>query len=122
MARLIEQRKIDYSVVGDVLVRDVTLADGRTYTHRCSKKVFEEVCFYIEEHSHQGLTLGSIAEAIDAPYTQVNVVLELLKDRGMVEVRGRRSYMAMDCVHIHAMVEFYALAEGVAPTFRPTEG
>lgn len=115
MPRNLRDRGVEWSVHDGVLQRTVTSRDGRTYVHRCSRQVFEEVCFYIEEHPKQGLTMNTIADAIDAPYTQVNITLELLKERGILDVRGRRSYMAMDCVHLHGMTEFLALAEGVPP-------
>jgi hypothetical protein len=41
----------------------------------------------------------------------VNVSLEFLKERGLVEVRHRRCYPATKHTHLDAMVEFHALAE-----------
>ena len=35
------------------------------------------------------MTLSIIAEALDLPYTQVNVAMELLKERCILETDGR---------------------------------
>ena len=65
----------------------------------------------VEEAGEVGVTLETIAEAEDAPYTQVNVALEFLKERGCVEARGRRTYPASKATFEDAMVEFHFLAE-----------
>jgi hypothetical protein len=41
----------------------------------------------------------------------VNVALEFLKERGLVDVRHRRCYPSTRHTHLDAMVEFHALAE-----------
>jgi hypothetical protein len=59
----------------------------------------------------QGTSLIDVVGREDLPFTQVNVALEFLKERGLVEVRHRRCYPATRHVHLDAMVEFHALAE-----------
>jgi len=106
-----QDRVINFDVVDGVLVRQVTLPDGRTYTHRCTRQVFEEVAHHVDEQGSEGVTLDPLAEALDAPSTQVNVALEFLKERGCVVTRGRRNYPASSGVFEDAMIEFCYLAE-----------
>ena len=58
----------------------------------------------------RGTTLIDVVGREDLPFTQVNVALEFLKERGLVEVRHRRCYPATKHTHLDAMVEFHALA------------
>ena len=118
MRRNFTNRIIEHRVVDDHLERQVTLPNGRSYMHRCSKKVFQDVAYYLLEHPTRALTMSSVASAIDAPFTQVNVALELLKERGILETRRRLSYVGecyRDVVYEHAMVEFLALEAGQPP-------
>jgi hypothetical protein len=106
-----DQRIINFDVVDDHLVRTVTLPSGRTYTHRCTRDIFREVAYAIEERAGGGVTMEIVADAIDAPYTQVNVAMEFMKERGSVEVRHRRTYPASGFLYEDAMIEFMYLAE-----------
>jgi len=118
MRRNFTNRIIEHRVIDDHLERQVALPNGRSYVHRCSKKVFEDVAHYLQLHPTRAMTMSSVASAIDAPFTQVNVALELLKDRGILETRRRLSYVAegyRSAVFEHAMVEFLALATGAPP-------
>ena len=56
-----------------------------------------------------------IARKEHLPFTQVNVALEFLKERGIVDVRHRRCYPATESVHLDAMVEWHALREEPKP-------
>jgi len=122
MARSTENRDIEFrGTPGGALERTVRLPDGREYAHRCSKKVFEAVAGYLDEHQGEGAKMQSVAAAIDAPMTQVNVALQLLTERGMLETHGRLGYVApgyAKALYEHAMTEFYALIEGCPPEFR----
>ena len=122
MARSIENRDIEFhGTPGGALERTVRLPDGREYAHRCSKKVFEAVAGYLDEHLSEGVKIQSLADAIDAPMTQVNVALQLLTERGLLETHGRLGYVApgyRDAFYTHAMTEFYALIEGCPPEIR----
>jgi len=122
MARSTENRDIEFrGTPGGALERTVRLPDGREYAHRCSKKVFEAVAGYLDEHQGEGVKMQSVADAIDAPMTQVNVALQLLTERGMLETHGRLGYVApgyAKALYEHAMTEFYALIEGCPPEFR----
>jgi hypothetical protein len=65
--------------------------------------------------------MNSLADDVDAPMTQVNVALQLLTERGMLESHSRLSYIApgyADGFYEHAMVELLALLEGHLPEFR----
>ena len=125
MRRSTENRQIEYrGTPGGALERVVTLPDGREYAHRCSEEIFRQVATYLDDHvtasGSAGFTMTSVADALDAPLTQVNVALELLKERGIILTSGRCGYVDAgyrDGVFEHAMVEFYALIEGHPPEF-----
>ena len=119
MRRRTEHRDIEFrGSPGGALERVVTLPDGRQYIHRCSEQVFRQVAAWLDEHRDL-VTMTSIADALDAPLTQVNVALELLKERGMLlPADGRRSHIPegyRSAFFEHAMTEFYALIEGHPP-------
>ena len=121
MRHSLEHRDIEFKGTrGGVLERVVKLPDGREYAHRCSKAVFEAVAGHIDEHQGDGVKIQSIADTLDVPMTQVNVVLQLLTERGMLETHGRLGYVApgyANAFYEHAMTEFYALIEGHPPEF-----
>ena len=104
---------VRYVVEDGCLVRTVTGAGGRSYTHRCSKAAFEKVAHAVGETptEGQGTSLIDVVGREHLPFTQVNVALEFLKERGLVNMRHRRCYPATWHTHLDAMVEFHALAE-----------
>jgi hypothetical protein len=109
-------REVTFDVVDDHLEMQVTFPDAsdRNYLHRCTRDTFREVAFTIEEHAAPGsggMTLEDLVAAMDAPYTQVNVALAFMKERGCVEVRRRRSYPASAQLYEDAMIEFMFLAQ-----------
>lgn len=106
-------RVVNFDVIDDRLEMKVTFPDApdRSYVHRCTRDTFREVAFTIEENAAGGMTLEDLVEAMDAPYTQVNVALAFMKERGCVEVRHRRSYPASGQLYEDAMIEFMFLAE-----------
>ncbi len=104
-------RNVIFDVVDNVLTRQVVFPDGNSYTHRCTLETFKEVAYAIEERAKEGVTCDTLAEALDLPYTQVNVALEFMKERGCLEVRRRRSYPASEFLFEDAMCEFTFLAE-----------
>jgi len=106
-------RKSDvrFDVADGHLVRTVTAADGRSYVHRCSREVYESVTHAMQSVGPDGATVDTLTVALDAPYTQVNVALEFLKERSCVQTRHRRNYPASDFVFEDAMIEFLALVE-----------
>ena len=112
MRRLIRQRDVRFEVIDDHLVQTVIGPDGRGYTHRCDRQTYEAVAHAIEEAGRAGVTLEPLARAIDAPYTQVNVALGFLKERGCLVTRLRRHYPASTFLFEDAMIEYHALAEG----------
>jgi len=122
MGRRTENRQVEFQgTPGGALERTVRLFDGREYAHRCSRKIFEAVAGYIDEHQGEGIKMQSVADAIDAPMTQVNVALQLLTERGLLETHGRLGYVASGYASAffeHAMTEFLALIEGCPPEFR----
>lgn len=108
------ERNVEFAFEHGFLDRRVTFPDGRSYVHRCERAVFEVVARHLDAGGNVGETMTSIAEALDLPFTQVNVALEFLKERGCVVTRGRLSYPAGTFVYEDAMVELLALEEDVA--------
>lgn len=108
-----QNRDITFCHEDGHLVRTATSDDGRSYAHRCSLTAFEAVAYALDETPDQGegTTLDRIARQENLPFTQVNVAMEFLKERGLIDVRHRRSYPATAAVHLDAMVEWHALAE-----------
>ncbi len=107
------KRIVTFNVVDDHLEMKVVFPDNpsRDYVHRCTRDIFREVAFTIEEKAAGGTTLEELVAAMDAPFTQVNVALAFMKERGCVEVRRRRTYPASDMVYEDAMIEFMYLAD-----------
>ena len=104
------------------LVRWVALRDGRTYAHRCSLASFEAVVRYIDEHAGEGITTTMLWEALpEVPCTQASVAAAFLKERGCLDVRGRRMFLASDVFFEDAMTEFHALAEEPPDVIRRAE-
>jgi hypothetical protein len=106
-------RVVHFDVVDDHLEMKVCFPDApkRNYIHRCTRDIFREVAYTIEENAAGGMTLEDLVAAMDAPHTQVNVALAFMKARGCVEVRRRRSYPASGQLYEDAMIEFMFLAE-----------
>ena len=119
MRTSIRDRDVQFRFEDGCLVRTVMggASDGRTYLHRCSKEVFETIAHAISETpaAGEGTTLTIMARHEKVAYTQVNVALEFLKERGLVTVRHRRCYPATYDVYLDAMVEWHALAEEPKP-------
>lgn len=101
-------RTVEYSADNFSLRRLVRFDDGHEYAHRCERNVYEAVALHFEDgHGH---TLEELALALNLPFTQVNVAMEFMKDRGVIEVRYKRmSYAASRCVFEDAMLEYLAL-------------
>ncbi len=111
MRRSIRQRHVRFEVIDDRLVQTVTGPDGRGYTHRCGRPTYETVAHAIEQFGQAGVALQPLAMAVDAPWTQVNVALGFLKERGCLVTRLRRHYPASTFLFEDAMIEYHALAE-----------
>jgi len=110
-------RDVRFEVLDDHLVRTVTFAgcggpEGG-YRHRCTRDVYEAVADVVDAApaEGEGVTLDALARHLGLPYTQVNVALEFLKERGVAVTRARRSYRASDAAFDDAMVEYHALRE-----------
>ena len=106
-------RLVLFDVADDHLEMQVSFphAPDRNYVHRCTRDVYREVAFTIEEVAAGGTTLEELVAAMDAPFTQVNVALAFMKERGCVEVRRRRTFPASGQLYEDAMIEFMYLAE-----------
>lgn len=113
MRTSIRNRDVTFRHEDGHLVRTVTGAGGRSYTHRCSLAAYETVAHAMDETPAEGAgtTMETIARAEDLPFTQVDVALAFLHERGIIDRRHRRNYPASRSVHLDAMVEWHALRE-----------
>ena len=100
-----------FEVGDDHLIRKVVPVRGKPYEHRCRRASFELIAHAVEDLGATDFTLETLVEHEDLPFTQVAVALAFLKERGIIEMRYRRSYAATDSVHLDAMTEYWALAE-----------
>ena len=114
----LEDRNRRFTVEDGCLIRTVVGGKNGGYTHRCCRKAFETVAHALGETpaAGKGTTLEEISQREDLAFTQVNVALEFLKERGIAAVRHRRCYPAASTTFEDAMVEFLALAEGEVKT------
>jgi hypothetical protein len=112
MRRALKDRTITFTVEDGCLVRTVTGSD-RTYQHRCSLEVYEAVAHALEETpvDGEGVTCVALAEQEQVPFTQADLAVAFLLDRGIVDRRHRRNYPVGTSVHLDAMIEWHALAE-----------
>jgi len=115
MTTNIRKRDVHYDVQDGYLKRIVSggRGDDRAYCHRCTMATYEIVAHAIEETPAVGEgTVGyQIAQLERLPFSQVNVAVEFLKERGIVDVRHRRCYPSTKDVYLDAMIEFHTLAE-----------
>ena len=94
MRRRPSGREVQFEVADGRLVRTVRFPDGGGYVHRCTQAIYEAVAHAAEETSDSGATLDVLAEKLDAPFTQVAVALDFLKEQGCVVTRLRLNYPA----------------------------
>jgi len=106
------KRRETFEVFDGHLVRKGVPRRGRPYEHRCPLTSFEQIAHAAEELDEDGFTLETIAEHEGLPWTQAAVALAFLRERGILDVRYRRNYAATASVHLDAMTEYHALAEG----------
>ena len=113
MRRFFRNRDITFLHEDDCLVRTVSGADGRSYTHRCELPVYEQVAWHLEQTPAEGrgTTLSEIVSTQGVPFTQADVTLSFLGERGIVDRRHRRLYPATRSPHLDARVEWHALRE-----------
>lgn len=104
-----------FAVEAGFLVRRVAPANGgEPYVHRCPLAAFEEVAHAIDEMGEEPFVLEDIKQRAKVPWTQANTALAFLKERGIVGQPHRRSHSTAGGgnVHMDALIEYHALAEG----------
>lgn len=93
-----------------VLVRTVVPRRGQPYVHRCDLESFTEVARWLDERGDSGLTITDLwNELPDVASTRASVALDFLKERGVVQVEGRRCYPASTVTFEEAMCEWHVL-------------
>jgi hypothetical protein len=105
-------RQVTFEVRHGRLLRHVRLAGGRQYTHACTLAVFEQVAWQVQERPAARVSTGELCKALPAlPYTQINVALAFLAERGCLARIGKWSYPQSPTVYEDALENFYYLAE-----------
>lgn len=101
-----------FAVEDGLLVRRVRPRRGTPYEHTCTKEVFDEVAWAIEELGAAPFNLEALRARLDAPWTQVAVALAFLKERGFVEPARKRMSRAVESYsNLDALIEYHALRE-----------
>ena len=110
------ERRESFTIENDLLVRSIVPKRGRPYEHTCTKDVYDDVAYAIEQMGASTFTGEAIRERIDAPFSQVAVALAFLKERGsVVPARQRRHRAATDFLYEDALIEWHALCEKTVP-------
>ncbi len=101
------------------LLRRVIPKRGTPYEHACTKQVFDDVAYAIEQMGNASFTMEDIRfkagggdEANMPPWSQVAVAIAFLKERScIVPARNRKHVAASDFVYEDALIEYHALRE-----------
>ena len=102
-----------------VLLRRVVPKRGTPYEHACTKQVYDDVAYAIEQLGNASFTMEEVRakagcgdEANMPPWSQVAVAVAFLKERGcIVPARERKHVAASDFVYEDAMIEYHGLRE-----------
>lgn len=95
------------------LIRRVTTRRGTRYQHACTKQVYDDVAWAIEQLGAATFAGEMIRDEIDAPHSQVMTAMAFLKERGcIIPARERKHRAASDFVYEDALIEWHALREG----------
>jgi predicted transcriptional regulator len=107
------QRSETFEVRDGHLIREVVPRTGEPYEHRCPIDAFNSIAQAIDEIGKEGFTLETLFYRENVPWTQVAVAIAFLKERGIIETRYRRNHAVTTTgVHLDAMTEYHALADG----------
>ena len=116
-------RQLDETFIVDAasgaLLRRVVPKRGKPYEHMCTKQVYDDVTYAIEQMGSASFTMEDIRakagggdEANMPPWSQVAVAIAFLKERScIVPARERRHVAASDFVYEDALIEYHALRE-----------
>jgi len=101
-----------FTIEDGALIRRVVPRHGTPYEHACTKQIYDDVAYAIEQLGVATFTGEMIRDRIDAPHTQVMTAIAFLKERGcIVPARERRHRAASDFVYEDALIEWHALRE-----------
>jgi len=101
------------------LLRRVVPKRGTPYEHACTKQVYDDVAYAIEQMGNASFTMEDIRakagggdESKMPPWSQVAVAIAFLKERScIVPARNRKHIAASDFVYEDALIEYHALRE-----------
>ncbi|MCC6909997.1 MAG: hypothetical protein IT430_18845 [Phycisphaerales bacterium] len=111
------------------LLRRVVPKRGQPYEHMCTKQVFDDVAYAIEQMGNAAFTMEEIRakvgggdEASMPPWSQVATAVAFLKERGcIVPARQRKNGAASDFVYEDALIEYHALRHKGPEEAAPSE-
>jgi hypothetical protein len=102
-----------YRVEAVALIRSVNPKRGKPYEHACTEAVYKDVSYAIEQLRSAHFKVEDIRRSLDAPFTQANVAVMFLLERGCIHrTRGRMLVGASTFVYEDALIEYHALREG----------
>jgi hypothetical protein len=102
-----------YRVEAGALIRIVVPRRGKPYEHACTEEVYKDVAYAIEQLGSQLFKVEDIRRSLDAPFTQANVAVMFLLERGCIRrTRGRMLVATTTFVYEDALIEYHALREG----------
>lgn len=111
------------------LLRRVVPRRGKPYVHMCTKQVYDDVAYAIEQMGNAAFTLEDIRDGVGGgdeskmpPWSQVAVAIAFLKERScIVPARERKHVAASDFVYEDALIEYHALREKGPEEAAPSE-
>lgn len=104
-----------FRIENGVLIRSVVPRRGKggAYEHACTEGVFKDVAFAIEQRGGGAFTTEDIRAAIESPFTQTNVAMMFLLERGCIERGRNRTLRASEhYAYEDALIEYHALKDG----------
>ncbi len=116
-------RQLNESFIVDAasgaLLRRVVPKRGKPYEHMCTKQVYDDVAYAIEQMGNAAFTMEDIRakagggdESKMPPWSQVATAIAFLKERScIVPARERKHVAASDFVYEDALIEYHALRE-----------
>jgi hypothetical protein len=110
------------------LIRRVIPKRGKPYEHMCTKQVYDDVAYTIEQMGNASFTMEDIRAKIGddsvvntgsndddsnmPSWTQVAVAIAFLKERScIVPARNRKHVAATNYLYEDALIEYHALRE-----------
>lgn len=103
-----------FAVDDGYLVMTALPRSGKRYRHTCSMANFQKVAEEVGAAGPDGLTRDALQERTQVPWSQIQVAINFLDERSIVEHKGRRGRLiapgTADLL-LDALTEYHALRE-----------